>query len=305
MANPHAADTPHWEAAFEHYYQDHVEIALEAAAENGIGEGADFLKWYRVIEAEAITRRKSQMVQLSPWLSLEFVAEELMGLEVELAQWALGACEEVATRLGWDHSVSTLLTILAEETDGPWASNPYGYCVSKDSYEKICLPNYLLDDPTEFSQAVAHEYAHVISTNVADEYAPRWVEEAISVLVERKFDPDIWKQFADSRATWLTESDLESVLTDRTDDLNRKDEIWRAYQQAGWIGKYLAHLKSEASLGEFLAEIANEIPKTNILRSLLRQYRTDSALRQVYGISKKELFDRAYDWMCEQSEPSL
>jgi len=305
VANPHAADTPHWEAAFEHYYQDRMDAAFFEIEDHGVGEGAELLRWYRVIEAEAVTRQKSETIEVTSWLSLEFVPEQLMGLESEMAQRTLESCDEVAKRIGWTHSVKTLLSILAEETDAPWAANPYGYCVSKEPYEKICLPNYLVDDPVEFCQAVAHEYAHVISTDVADEYAPRWVEEAVSVLVERRFDRGTWSTFCNNPGTWLAERDLEAVLTDRTDEEGKKDDIWRAYQQAGWIGRYLASLRGESTLGEFLREIANESPAVNLIRSIKGRDRTDYALKHVYGLSKKMLFDTAYHWICELDGDNL
>jgi hypothetical protein len=305
MANPHAPDTPHWEAAFEHYYQDRVVEAFREVRDHGVGEAGDLLRWYRVIEAEAITRRKSEALEVSPWLSLEFVPTETMGIERELAKRTLDACSEVADRLGWSHSVKTQLAVLAEETDAPWATNPYGYCVSKEPYEKICLPNYLVDDLFEFSQAVAHEYAHVISTNIADEYAPRWVEEAVSVLVERRFDAATWRRFCDDSRSWLNPADLETVLVDRSDDDGTKEEIWMAYQQAGWIGRYLSSIDGDYRLGEFLRDIANEAPIANLLRTLAGKDRTDAALKRVFGMTKRDLFDEAYKWILRLEEAEL
>ena len=305
MANPHVSDTPHWEAAFEHYYQDRIIEAFREIRDHGVGEAGELLRWYRVIEAEAITRRKSDLHQVTPWLSLEYVPQETMGLELELGQRTEEACAEVAQRLGWSHSIETRLAILAEETDAPWATNPYGYCVSKEPYEKICLPNYLVDDPSEFSQAVAHEYAHVISTHITEEYAPRWVEEAVSVLVERRFDVETWKQFCADSAMWLGPIDLEAVLVDRTDDDGTKEEVWMAYQQAGWIGRYLSSLKGDQRLGEFLHEIANESVKGNWKRALLGIDRTEGALKRVFGISKRELFGQAYLWMSHFNDEDL
>ena len=297
MANPHAPDTPHWEAAFEHYYQDRIVEAFREIRDHGVGEAGELLRWSRVIEAEAITRRKSRILSIMPWLSLEYVPSETMGFEDLLGQRILDACTEVANRLGWEHSVNTMFSVLAEETDAPWATNPYGYCVSKEPYEKICLPSYLVDDPSEFRQAVAHEYAHVISSDIAEEYAPRWVEEAVSVLVERRFDVDTWQSFCTRSSLWLSPSDLESVLVDRSDDDGTKEEIWMAYQQAGWIGRYMASLRGESGLGEFLREIANESPKFNLLQTLSGKDRTDGALKRVYGLSKRDLFRKAYQWV--------
>lgn len=297
MANSHAPDTPHWEAAFEYYYQDQMLDSYAEIRDHGVGEAGELLRWYRVIEAESETRMKSEVLEVADWLSLEYVPDETMGLETELGERTLVACNQVAERLGWTHSIPTRLAILAEETDAPWATNPYGYCVSKEPYEKICLPNYLVDDPIEFSQAVAHEYAHVISTHLTDEYAPRWVEEAVSVLVERRFDHDAWIKFKTQPSTWLRVTELESVLIDRSDDDGTKDEIWLAYQQAGWIGRFLSQLKGDTALGSFLAEIANESPLLNLLRILMGRDRTEAALRRVYGISQRELFEKAYTWM--------
>lgn len=305
MANPHAPDTPHWEAAFEHYYQDRIIEALSEIRDHGVGEAGDLLRWYRVIEAEAITRKKSKTIKVASWLSLEFVPSETMGIEAELVTRTLEACSEVANRLGWAHSVTTLLSILAEETDAPWATNPYGYCVSKEPYEKICLPNYLVDDPSEFSQAVAHEYAHVISSNIADEYAPRWVEEAVSVLVERRFDNETWRTFCENQKSWLDPTDLEAVLVDRSDDDGTKEEIWMAYQQAGWIGRYLSNKFGDERLGEFLREIANESPAFNLLRTLRAQDRTDAALKKVYGLTRRDLFAFAHTWVCNLPESEI
>jgi len=305
MANPYAPDTPHWEAAFEHYYHDRVIEAFREVRNHGLGEAGDLLRWYRVIEAEAATRRKSATLQVTPWLCLEYVPEETMGLEAKLATQTLDACDEVAQRLGWEHSLPTMLSILAEETEAPWATNPYGYCVSKETIEKICLPNYLIDDELEFGQAVAHEYAHVISTNIADDYAPRWVEEAVSVLVERRFDVETWRGFCDEPSAWLSPADLEGVLVDRTDDDGGKEEIWVAYQQAGWIGRYLSGLTHDCRLGDFLREIANESLMLNIIRALTGKDRTDAALKRVYGLNKRELFRRAYNWLGELDENEL
>jgi len=305
MANPHAPDTPHWEAAFEHYYQDRIIEALHEIRDYGVGEAGELLRWYRVIEAEAITRAKSEVLEVTSWLSLEYVPDETMGLEVELAGRTLDACTEVANRLGWSHGVTTRLAVLAEETDAPWATNPYGYCVSKEPFEKICLPNYLVDDPSEFSQAVAHEYAHVISTNIADEYAPRWVEEAVSVLVERRFDLETWQRFCQDESAWLGPGELESVLVDRTDDDGTKDEIWMAYQQAGWIGRYLSTLHGDRRLGEFLREIANESPGPNLVRTLIGRDRTEAALKRTFGMSRRDLFSRAQVWVRGLSEKEL
>lgn len=292
MSNPHSQDTSYWDAALEHYQWDRLEQAFDQIADWGIGEAGAYLRWYRVIEAETTTRRKSEVRHVNEWLELEIVPEEVRELESELAASALKACDKVAARLGWSHTEPTRIAILASETEAPWATHPYGYCALKEPYAKICLPGYLIDDLDEFTQAVAHEYAHVVSAGLADDYAPRWIEEAISVLVEQEFDEASWRGFRNGSLPWLSPSDLELALIGRSDDDGDKEEVWLAYQQAGWIGRYLASLGEERQLGDLLRSIADESPVRNLARIARRQGREDAALRQVYGLNVRQLFER-------------
>ncbi len=305
MANPHTADTPHWEAAFEHYYRDDVLRAFADIEQFGIGDGGELLRWYRVMEAEAITRRRSKVISVTDWLTLEYVPCETIGLEQILASRALEECERAAALFGWSHDEATRLTILAEETDAPWATNPFGYCVAKDPYEKICLPNYLVDDPEEFGQAVAHEYAHVITSNLGEGLAPRWLEEAVSVVVERRVDLDCWRRFCTGERAWLTPSRLEAVLIDRSDDDGTKDSIWAAYQQAGWIGRYLVECFGDQKLSLVLGELANESRSTNLSRLIRGKDRTEDALMRVLKSTPAEVFDRARQWLSTISEEAV
>ncbi|AIE87160.1 hypothetical protein [Fimbriimonas ginsengisoli] len=303
MSNPHIEDSSHWDAALEHYHCDRLEAAYAEIRDFGIGEAGGYLRWYRVIEAETITRQKSQRVDVNDWLKFEFVPLEVLDLREELANRIEKACDEVARRLGWIHSEQTLFSILAEETDAPWASHPYGYCVHKEPYAKICLPNYLVDDPEEFSQAVAHEYAHVISENLADGYCSRWLEEALSVLVEQRFDEETWRDFRDGISPWRQADDLELAIEGRTDDEEGRDEVWLAYQQAGWIGRYMASLGNEARLGRLLREVANESVAWNLRRTVRRQGRVEAALETVFGMSQRELFSNALAFLRDQPGP--
>jgi hypothetical protein len=301
LANPHASDSPHWVAALEHYHWDRLEDAYREALNHGVGEAGSLLRWFRIIEAETLTRRLSTQIEVTPWLSFEYVPGEVRQLRDVLVQLAVQACDQVADRLGWTHVDKTHLAILAGETEGPWAANPYGYCVSKEPYEKICLPNYLIDEPEEYAQAVAHEYAHVISMALADGYAPRWMEEAISVLVERKFDREAWEKFLSGEATWHAPQELELVLEARQDETEEgEDEIWFAYQQAGWIGRYLVSLGDERKLGTLLREVANEGLWRNLSLMVTGRERLDGALRAVYGLDSRRLFREAYAWMQTQ-----
>lgn len=303
MPTPQDPDAPHWAAALEHYHCDRLEDAYREAQAHGLGEAGSLLRWYRIIEAETITRRRSQTDSVRDWLTIEYVPVEVRELREKLFAIALEACDQVADRLGWTHTETTRLTILAEETEVPWAANPYGYCVSKEAYEKICLPSYLIDEPEEFAQAVAHEYAHVISTSLADGYAPRWLEEAVSVLLERRFEREAWEEFVDGSAPWHDPSTLELVLEGRSDETEEgDDEVWLAYQQAGWIGRYLTSLGDERRLGTLLREIANESVLRNLALALTGKERVDGALKVTYGRDSHRLFREAFAWMKTQNQ---
>lgn len=168
----------------EYYHLDRLEAAYAEIRDWGIGEAGSLLPWYRVIEAELLTRKKGVQLPLRPWLRFEYVAAEVLDSRDMLAAKILDACDEVARHFEWSHGEETLISLLAKEADAPWATYPYGYCSHKEPYEKICLPSYLMEDPEEFTQAVVHEYAHVVSEALSDGQAPRWLEEAISVFLD-------------------------------------------------------------------------------------------------------------------------
>jgi hypothetical protein len=270
-----------------------MEEAFDLIAEHGVGESGDLLKQYRLIEAEAITRRRSSLKQITEWLTLEYLPKDAMGHEDDLGRRVLAACNDIAARLGWKHTRHTRVAILAEETDAYWATYPFGYCASKEPYEKICLPNHLLDDKEDFHRAVAHEYAHVISCNVSEAHAPRWLEEAISVLAEGIFDAEIAVLFRQGKIPWLTPADLERVLESRGEDEAELDHVLRAYQQSGWIGRYLCSMGPESKLTEMLEEHTNDQVIRNLFLRLTGQSRTEGAMRKIYGQSVKSIFRNA------------
>lgn len=274
-----------------------MEAAFDAIEEHGIGEAGANLRWYRLIEAETVSRRKSVQVKVNEWLTFEYVPREILDLHSSLIERALDACNEVAKRLDWDHSEQTLVSILAQETEADWAASPYGYWVHKEPYEKICLPNYLVDDPEEYSQAVAHEYAHVISAALSDGYSQRWLDEALSVLIERRFDEDTWQGFRDGSIPWLSAGDLEHTLEGQSEEEGTKDEVWNAYQQAGWIGRYLSERGDDTKLAALLRKVSDESPGWNIPRLFLGRDRVDAALRSIYGFGSRDLFARTLEWL--------
>lgn len=315
-------DSSRWEAAFELYHHNKVEEAFVLVRDAGVGPWAAHLKWYRIFEAEWMSQRRSERAELEPWLTLEFIPNELEPLRPEVEARIRRATSDLGGRLGWDHERPVLLAILAEEADAPWATNPYGYCMEMADFDKICLPHHLLTDLDEFEQAVAHEYAHVISATLSEGLAPVWLEEAVSVLSERSFDPEALEAFRSGGEPWLGPDELDGQF----DDLSRPDtfedapswmgienpaadagpgedeewEVWLAYQQAGLIGAYLAGLENERRLGELLRAHA---PRSGFLAGLAAQLRgtsrTDHALRRTYGLSEADLFEQTLAWVRE------
>jgi hypothetical protein len=297
MSTSASEDSARWNAALELYHGDDLDAAWHEVEKSGIGESAVFAPWYRLIEAEYVSRRQSKQVRLRPWLEFEFVPHQLQGLEQQLSVAIVEACDRVADRLGWQHTVPTLICILAQETDAPWATNPYGYCTEKIPYEKICLPDHLVDDPVEFRQAVAHEYAHVISLNLADGYAPRWLEEAVSVLAEDEGDPSAFEELSTNPESWLTPHELEAMFEATSDEDH--DKVWLAYQQSGWIGRWLDSHGEPDVLRKLLSAHTNERAWRNMLMTVRGLTRTDQALLDTVGINTQTLFSRVCAWLRE------
>ncbi len=284
-------DSLKWDAAIEAYHKDDVVLALDLIKDCGIGDRGDYVRWFRLIESEALSRRASRVEQITPWLSLEFVPKELLDHFEPVARRAVNACSTIARRLGWSHDVVTRIAILMEEVDAPWAVFPHGYCASKENYEKICLPNYLVDDPAEFSQAVAHEYAHVIVTALTQDRAPRWLAEAIAVLAE---DDACAPERSSIQYFWKDAVQLELTLESVKIEISPQDEIWCAYQQCGWIGRFLAERGGDKSIVKLLRAHGREGLWRNLGLTLRGKSLPDEALKQTFGMGVDQLFDDAY-----------
>ena len=284
-----AADSPFWDAALERYLEDEVEDAMALIRRKGIGVGGEYGRWYRVFDAEATTRSRSRVKMLGDGITLEYVPAEALSILDQLSIRVIEGCTNVAKRFRFAMDAPCRVAVLAEETDGPWAVSPYGYCIEKEPYYKICLPAYLLDDLEEAEMAVAHEFAHVICMELADGHAPRWREEAISMLVEHGDDAE------DRPETWLSPSDLESLLQTPSDDELLEDRMWEAYQQCGVLGRYLQSIGGDQKIADLLMRHTDEGMFRNLKLAIQGKVRVDAAVQEVYGISVDTLFDQARD----------
>ena len=285
-----AGQGPMWGAVGALYNSDDVVAAHAMALELGMGEGAWQLSFFRLVEAEAISRKESRVVGLAPWLEFEYLPHEMRGFKV-FWEASLEGCELVAGRLGGDHGVRTRIAVLADDADAPWATNPHGYHTVRKPYDKICLPAYLQDDLAEFRQAVAHEYAHVITQALTEGRAPRWLSEAVSVLAERSFDPKA--ALALRQGAWRAPGPLEAAFAGDEEGENPEWDVWLAYQQSGAIGRYLAGLGDELRLGDLLRAHTGRGFWGRLGAQVAGRSPTDQALRATYGISVAELFEAA------------
>lgn len=282
-----------WKEAIEHYYWDRLDKAFAIASSQGVGHVGVYLTWYRMIEAEWMTRQAGARARLAPWLEMEWAPEDVGHTDMTpVGEAVLGACDEVAERLGWTHGAPTLVTILREEVRAPWSVSPHGYCVDMHPYEKICLPRYALDDRIDFRRVVRHEYAHVVTINLSAGAAPRWLSEAISVRMEGGRDRATERAFAEGSSPWLAPEALERAFA--SDD---RAKVWRAYRQSGLIGGYLASQGGERRLGDLLRAHAAGSFWKRIGAGLLGATHTDVAFRRVYRRSIGAVFEEALVWL--------
>jgi hypothetical protein len=142
----------------------------------------------------------------------------------------------------------------------------------------------------------------VISANLSDGQAPRWLEEAVSVLAERAVDEIVTQEFLNGTAMWRTPYDLEQIFESRGGEDAEKEEVLRAYQQAGWIGRYLSECGTERGLTKLLREHANEDLFRNLRLKISGKDRVDGAMRAVYRKDVKTVFTEAREFMLSQAK---
>jgi len=293
-------DNGEWKAAVEEYHWDRLDSALKLAIALGVGVNGAYEGWYRTIEAEALTRQKSHQEALTDWLTLELIPHEIghggLGHQ-EISHLALEACADVSRRFGFGGTPKTLITILAAETDAPWAVGRYGYMMDKYPYDKICIPLVSTHSAHGFSEVVSHEFAHVLVLTATDGKAPKWLHEGVAMLAERSSDLRLRWAFAREEAPWLSPHELEITHSRNRQGEPDRERTWRAYQQSAWLTRYLVSLKGEEGVGRLLTEFANSSIWSEIKMRLTSQSPADEALREIYGFGESELFAKALVWL--------
>jgi len=283
-----------WKVAIDTYYWDRLEQAFVLAIELGVSSPVHEW-WYRLIEAEALTREQSRTVSVDDLISLEYVPEEVSH-SAQIANDITQACEEVRSRFKWPEGAKTMISVLAEETDAPWTVGRAGYMMDKYPYDKICVPRSSTHVSNQFQSVIRHEYAHVMVLNLSQGNAATYLHEAVTTLAEdtdRRFD---WVKLASGAEPWLDSRALNAAFDDRHDP-SRFEARSLAYSQSAAIGNYLKSISGEAQIGDLLRAFADNSNWTEIKMNLTGQTPADEALRQVYGFGEQDLFTKTLTWL--------
>lgn len=284
-----------WQVPIRYYSKDELEPAFQSTRELGTGLAGRYLRWYRLIEAEYLTRVQSDIHELEPWGKVEIVRG--LGEDGAWRRPIDNACREVCGRLDWKPSVQTLFTFMAPETDAPWTIGRAGFHITKEPYDKVCLPHYLLFDERQLYRTAVHEYAHVTSSHLSEGRVPRWLNEAISMALEYDYDRHVRNGFASGNLPWLSPAELDGAFMVEDDGAYTSQKMWLAYQQSAAIGMYLQSLGGIESLGKLLRGFSNNSFLTNVVINLKGENPSVEAISEVYGLSLEELFQQTLTFL--------
>lgn len=279
-----------WQAAIALYDQDRVVEARDLALRLGTGATGAMTGWFRLFEAEAEARERSEVVSLADWLDLEFAREDVGDLN-DLRAEILAAMDEMAARLGWSHGPKVRISILGPDADAPWAIGRYGYMVPKADYDKICLPSHVLGHSSALKITLQHEYAHVIVRQGSQGKAPDWLDEGIAMLAEPRIDPAVVAAFANGRHPWLSPTELNQAFHAERRNGENSVRVHMAYMQAALLVRYVVGQCQELRVARLLEGFVNNPNWQELWMRVTGQPYADEALREVYGIGESELFD--------------
>ncbi|MBS1723904.1 MAG: hypothetical protein JSS66_13230 [Armatimonadetes bacterium] len=275
-----------WQDILRAYDLDQLDLAMQMIDSAGVGLGGNQLGTLRMIGAEAEARSRAQQLGGHDWLSYELIVEEAAMAPEEVEVHVRGAVDDVGRRFGYSQRPPTLVTILPRDSFDQWTPSRYGYHIAKREFDKVCLPGRLTDDPAEFSEAMRHEYGHVMAFNRTLGRCPRWLHEAVAMVAANEGPSRMVPE-------WLGPHELDRAF--RADDSYGEGEtrVWFAYQQAHEIGRYLKGLKGEMGLGTLLDAFSDNSALKNVIMAVINQESEDEALRQVYGLGTRQVFENA------------
>lgn len=283
------------EVVRELYFDDNIEAAWQHGLERGLSR--EDVRFYRLLEAEHLTRKQCVILEIAPHLSLEYNPNERGFDPAVIPSVVQDECEALSRRFEWKYEEAVRVTILTSEVDTPWSYYRAGYCVDKYPYEKVCIPAYSLHAPSEFGRILRHEFMHAITLNVCNGHEPVWLTEGLSVLVENQMRSRDWIKFQMGLLEWRTPMFLNGGIHGNRWDQAEVDRIRQGYEQAYIVVSYLHKLKGDRGLIDLMNAIGDESVAHNLKRALLGQNYADSALRSVFGLSEEKAFQEAHDWL--------
>lgn len=286
--------------AYEDYLWERLEKAYDAISSLGAGTSGMAMTTYRLIEAEWLTRQRSEVIEINEWLSLELIPSEIFLSNDEIAEVVLEACDEVADRFDWAHGPATRVTLLTLSANTPWAPGRHGFCIDKYPFDKVCIPSALTNQKHLLKQVVLHEYAHVMTMNRSNGLCPLWLDEAVAMTAGGQIDPKARWEFQVGHWPWRDPMDLSRAFHQDRESHAGQQVVWQAYQQSAVLGAYLASLKGEESLGRLMYAYTNNAWIVNLLIRLKGEEPSEEALNEVYGFGVDELFKRSHDWLLSE-----
>jgi hypothetical protein len=277
-----------WRTVLDLYDQEKLDASYEIAKTLGEGRDGRGGVTVRLIQAERETEVRGETIPVNDLVSLQYIPEELEESIHEIRDAIRESIAQEQTRFKWELKDKVKISFLAGEFDEWWAPNRYGYCAEKVDMYKICLPYRLSGNASDCARVFKHEFAHVISLSTSKSRVSRWVSEGFSVLAEERHSRRAWEIFMSNPRAWLSPKNLEMQFGPGLELDSAAKSL--AYEQAGFIVRFLAQKHGDASLVGFFEDFADESFMRNLKLSLTSKTRTADALKHVYGVDETELF---------------
>lgn len=282
-----------WKVPIEHFLWDRLAEAHAEASAIAVGARGEYLAWFRMIEAEWLTRQTATIRSVTPWLRFESLEE----IPLEVGSAIAEICDRTASSFGIAERPEVLVSVLSEESDAPWVDGRAGYFIDKYPYDKICIPFRSLFDRSDLEEVVAHEYTHALNLQLSQAKCPLWLNEGMAMLSQRQLDPRLKIAFASGQAPWRDPHPLDAAFHAEVRGDRDYGGIHRAYEQAAWIVRYLVKLGGKEKLSQLMRAFNDNSFLTELKMRLVNEDPAEEALTQVYGLHQDQIFEQSLEWL--------